>query len=157
AGALPSPGLPLPGQPANKINVSAWVNGKPLFEEEVFQGLPPDVANRILAMPPSQRNEELNKIKTRQLEGVIDQQVLYQDAVAKLEKMNPRALDKLKGHANEEFEKQMKRIRESARVPEDQLRDLRRLLHRKTEREFISSEYMRSKIFPTLRLLIGPV
>lgn len=146
-----------PSLPGNfKISVRAWVNGKPLFDDEVFQGLTQEQARALNSLPDSQRNEELAKFMAKQLDALIDQEVMYQDAVAKLEKMNPKALDKLKDHAHKEYEKQIKRIRESNKVAEDQIRDLTRLLQRKSEREFIAMEYMRSRIYPKIVHLIGP-
>lgn len=160
--ALPSPpgvGSPPPTNlPGNyRISVKAWVNGKPLFEDEVFQGLPPQVIREIQSLPEAQRNEKLAIYMTKQIDAVIDQEVMYQDAVAKLEKGNPRALDKLKSLAQVEYEKQLKRIRDnsSSADTEEQLKQVAKILQRKMEREFIASEYMRSRIFPKITSLIG--
>jgi parvulin-like peptidyl-prolyl isomerase len=147
---------PAPQAPGTfKINVRAWVNGKPLFEEEVMQGLPPALIRELQSMPEAQRREKILDYEKKQLESLIDQEVMYQDAVAKLEKGNPKALDKLKALAQQDYDKKMKQIRENNKIRDEDLRDLARLLYRKTEREFIAMEYMRSKIFPPLVHAIG--
>src|SRR5207249_1909266 len=101
-----------------KISVRAWVNGQPLYDDEIYQGLPPQALQEITKWPEAQRNEKLKEILTKQVESVIDQELMYQDAVAKLMKGNPKALDKLKDLAKQDYEKQLKRIRANSKVSE---------------------------------------
>ncbi|MCI0377359.1 MAG: peptidyl-prolyl cis-trans isomerase [Gemmataceae bacterium] len=160
---LPPP--PLPGtQQASltaaaksvRVSVRAYVNGKPLFDEEVIQMIPRGAWRDLQTMSEPQRSERLAEAYNQTLDKLIDMEVAYQDAVKRLEKINPRALDKLKGIAQQEYDKQLKTIRESKGIPEDQLREMENLLKRQMERELISTEYMRSRIFPNLQSVIGP-
>jgi peptidyl-prolyl cis-trans isomerase SurA len=134
--------------PAKKIRVSirASVNGKPIFDDEVWQQLPQAALRDVGAMPEPQRTERMAEIYNQSLEAIIDQEVAYQDAVHKLQEGNPKALKELKKIADREFEKRMKSIRESGRVPEAELKEAEYLLKRSQERSLIAGEYMRSRV-----------
>jgi peptidyl-prolyl cis-trans isomerase SurA len=134
--------------PAKKVRVSirASVNGKPIFDEEVWQQLPQAALRDVGNMPEPQRTERMAEIYNQSLEAIIDQEVAYQDAVHKLQEGNPKALKELKKISDREFEKRMKTIRESGRVPEAELKEAEYLLKRSQERSLIAGEYMRSRV-----------
>jgi parvulin-like peptidyl-prolyl isomerase len=133
-----------------RVSVRAWVNGKPIFEDEVMQGLSPNVMRELSTMPEPRRSERLSEVYNQALDGIIDQEVAYQDAVHKLEAGNKKTLEKLRKAAEEKFEQQMKKIRDSNKATEAQIKEVEHILRKQTERGFISGEYLHSRIFPLL-------
>jgi parvulin-like peptidyl-prolyl isomerase len=134
-----------------RVNVRAWVNGKPLFDDEVMQGISPALMRDAATMQEPRRTERLTEAYNQALEAIIDQEVAYQDAVHKLEAGNKKALEKLKKYATEEFEKQIKRIRDGNRATEEQIKEVEHLFKRQTERNLIAGEYMRSRIMDSAK------
>jgi parvulin-like peptidyl-prolyl isomerase len=131
-----------------RVSVRAWVNGKPIFEDEVMQAIAPSAMRDLSMMAEPRRSERLAEVYNQTLDGIIDQEVAYQDAVHKLESGNKRALEKLRKIADEKFEEQMRKIRESNKVNETQIKEVAHLLKKQTERGLISGEYLRSRIYP---------
>src|SRR5262249_8207219 len=77
-------------------------------------------------------------------------------AFHKLEK-NPKLLDKLRGSARKEFEKNMRQRAREMKVPVEKLqrmigKDGVEHLRRQMERNYIASEYIRSRIYPGLQV-----
>ncbi len=139
----------------SKITVRAWVNGKPIFDDEVMQNIPPSAFNLLNKMPAAQQAEKLTEFFNQTLDQLIEQEVIYQEAVRKLEKMNPTTLTKLRSMAEQDFEKQLQKVRDSKRVSEEQLKEFQRQMRRQAERSYISMEYMRSRIFQLINSGIG--
>ncbi len=137
----------------NRITVRAWVNGQAIFDDEVMQNISPSMLRALATMPEPQRSEKLADVFNQVLDQIIEQEVIYQDAVHRLEKMNPKTLEKLKTLAAEDFEKQLKKIKDNGKVTEKQIKEFQREMARQTERSFIAMEYMRSRVFPQLNLL----
>jgi parvulin-like peptidyl-prolyl isomerase len=142
----------LVGPRNNRITIRAWVNGQPIFDDEVMQNISPSMLRALATMPEPQRSEKLAEVFNQVLDQIIEQEVIYQDAVHRLEKINPKTLEKLKTLAAEDFEKQLNKIREKGKVSETQIKEFQREMRRQTERSFISMEYMRSRIFPKLNI-----
>lgn len=137
-----------------RVSVRAWVNGRPIFTDEVMQMAGPEIRRVIGASPESQRDEKLAELMNKVVDDLVDQELMYQDAVKKLEKVNPKALDRLKEYVDREVEKSIDRMRK-ADVPEDQIRQAEPAARRMMERNIISGEYARSRIMPTLQSLVG--
>jgi parvulin-like peptidyl-prolyl isomerase len=131
-----------------RVSVRAWVNGKPIFDDEVMQGIAPNMLRDLSTMPEPRRSERLSEVYSQALDAIIDQEVAYQDAVHKLESNNKKALEKLRKIVEEDFEKQMRKVRESNKATEAQIKEVEHLLLRQTERGMISGEYLRSLIHP---------
>ena len=132
-----------------RVRVRAWVNGRPIFDDEVMQAAGPEM-RRVLSLPDAQRSEEMTKLVNAVLEQIVDQELMYQDAVRKLEKVNPKALDKMKDYVDYEFDKTLKKMRDS-KVPEEQIREIEPTARRMMERNLISTEYARSRIMEVLK------
>jgi peptidyl-prolyl cis-trans isomerase C len=151
---VPPPGAPKPASltpPRGKsTTVRAWVNGRPIFDDEVMQSIPGGAWRSLAGMPESQRVERLAEVFNDTLEQIIEQEVVYQEAIRKLEKVNPITLDKLRKEAEEDFDKQLVKIRKQG-VTEDELKELRRSMRKQMERSYISMAYMRSRIFPSVQ------
>jgi hypothetical protein len=127
-----------------RVRVRAWVNGRPIFEDELMHAVGP-VVLELERMPEPQRSEKIAEVFGATLDHMIDQEVMYQDAVKKLEKHNPKALAKLRDMVDEEYEKRLKKMRDAG-VPEDRIKQFGYIAHRIMERDMISMEYARSRI-----------
>jgi peptidyl-prolyl cis-trans isomerase SurA len=139
-----------------RVSVRAYVNGKPIFDDEVMQAMNHNALRELNSMPEPRRSEEMTKLYNQALEGIIDQELAMQDAIRKLEAMNKQALEKLKKYAALEFEKQLKRVRDSGKITEEQIREVENTMRRQTERSLISGEYMRSRIKPIVDSAASP-
>ena len=125
-----------------RANVRAWVNGRPIFDDEVLLSL--ELGGGFRDPSPEKITAAYNQVLT----SIVEMEVAYQDAVNKLQKGNPRALEKLKEATEQEFDKQARQIRKA--IPEDKFRELAPTLRRQLERQFIGTEYLRSRIFPAI-------
>jgi peptidyl-prolyl cis-trans isomerase SurA len=160
--AAPTPGLQPVGLSAlNKspgtVHVRAWVNGKPIFEDEVFNILGPQLRKIITEAPPAQRDDEMQKAFSKTLETLIDNELLVQEALRMLEK-NPKFLEKMKSYASKEAQKQIAGQMRRMEVPTIEeykvvllgqgttLESVRRML----ERDMIAGEFLRAKIRPNI-------
>lgn len=132
-----------------RVKIRAWVNGRPIFDDEVMQMALP-LLRGADRMPEPQRTEKMTEAFNQALDQLIDQEVMYQDAVKKLEKNNPRALDKLKDLTAQEFDKQLQKMR-SGGVDEAQIKDIEHVARKLLERNLISTEYARNRILPYLQ------
>ncbi|MFO0863982.1 MAG: peptidyl-prolyl cis-trans isomerase [Gemmataceae bacterium] len=160
----PTPNLPLPSgtqqvglknSMPSKIRVRAWVNGKPIFDDEIMAAIPQAFFRQLAKLPDVPRQEKQAEMFAQVLDNIIDQEAAYQEAIKKIEKMNPRAMEKLKEAAVEEFHKQV-----NTNLPKDQendpiVKEALTILKRQVERNFIHMEYLRSQIIPAVNLRIS--
>jgi len=140
-----------------RVNVRAWVNGKPMFDDEVMQALSPATIQQASSLPEPTRSERLAEVYNQTLENMIDQEVAFQDAVHKLEIGNKDAFQHLKQIVGVDYEKQLKKMRESGRITEAQIKEFEHNLRRQMERNIISGEYLRSRIFPIATAQANPL
>jgi hypothetical protein len=141
--------------PQATVRVRAWVNGKgAIFDDEVWNEVNP-VLRR---MSPGQRDDERAKLYAKVLEALIDSELIYQDALRKLEK-NPKLLEKVKTSSLKETEK---RIASNLKIMNlNNLHELEQVLllqgtsiqtvRRQMEREYIATEYLKMRIIPALQ------
>jgi len=137
-----------------RVRVRAWVNGRPLFDNEVMQLAGPELSRLPVGLSSAERTQKMAEVVNNAIEQLIDQEIMYQDAIKKLEKANPQALDKLKEYVDLESDKTLDRMRQ-ANVPESDIREIEPTLRRMTERNLVSSEYARSRIRPLIETRIG--
>ena len=153
-----------PKSPPAKVHV--WVNGKPLFDDDITLYYPPLTAlyKQFAGLSPD--DPKVKEFITSMRNQVIDQELLYQAAVNKLEKRNGKLLEKLKKEAEKKYDEAIHSYRENfkkkyftinpqnddvqfrkdeARFIET-LRDQSWLMRRKTERDFIAGEYLKSRV-----------
>src|SRR5262249_10790484 len=100
----PSRDKDAPAQPAlgkGRVSVRAWVNEKPIFDEEVRTACYPYLVE-INRLPEPQRTAKQVEVFKRELDQIIDREVIVQDVFRKLEK-NRKVLDKLTASADKEF------------------------------------------------------
>jgi parvulin-like peptidyl-prolyl isomerase len=136
-----------------RVRVRAWVNGRPIFDDEVMQMAGPDL-RRVFSLPDSQRAEKMSELMNNVLDQIVDQELMYQDAVKKLEKASPHSLSKMREYVDQEFDKSVDRMRK-AKVPEEQIREMEATARRLMERNLISTEYARSRIKPVLESVVN--
>jgi hypothetical protein len=156
---LPTPSLPKPASGGagevqelrGRLSVRALVNGKPIFDDEVVGALQRS-AKDIMDAEPNSRPALITKIFNDELKQLIDRELILQDAFRKLEK-NPQFLDKLKKAAAKEFDKNLRKRADDMKMSVEKLQRLIgkggvENLRRQLERNFIASEYIRSRVFP---------
>jgi peptidyl-prolyl cis-trans isomerase SurA len=139
----------------NNLSVRAWVNGRPILDDEIMQAIPPQAYRMLSTLSSTQRTEKLGELFNQTLDQIIEQEVIYQEAIHKLEKGNPVALQKLKKMAEEDFQKQLDKVRNSKKVSSEEVKEFERQMRRPTERSFVSMYYMRSRIIPILEFQIN--
>lgn len=127
-----------------RVKIRAWVNGQPIFHDELLQVVAQDLRD-VAKMPEPQRSEKVAEVINKALEYLVDQEVMYQDAIKRLEKANKSALDKLKQLVEEDYQKQVKKMREGG-VPEEYISGAAHVARRMLERNLIAQEYARNRI-----------
>ena len=135
-----------------RVSVRAWVNGRPIFDDEIMQLVGPEL-NRLSRLPEPQRSQQMAEVTNKVLDNIIDAELMYQDAVKRLEKQ-PSALNKLKEFVDQEYDKSLQRMRK-AKVPEEAIRDMEPVAKRMIERNLVSGEYARSRIRPILEARVS--
>jgi hypothetical protein len=91
--------------PAAQVTVRAWVNGRPIFDQELLN----DAAFELLRasqLPEPERSAKRAEILKAHLESMINDELVWQDALHKL-KQNPLAWDKLKELAAKDFDRSL--------------------------------------------------
>ncbi len=157
--ALPNPSMTGPPE-GRKLTVRAWVNGKPIFDDEVMAAIGRH-ADQFQSTSPAEHPALLTRLFNEELNQIIERELVLQDAFRKLEK-NAKYLDKLKQAAAKDFEKKLKLMarrlgkeKEGATSIEQVKfimgRELVETMRRQEERNFIASEYVRSRIYPLMQ------
>jgi hypothetical protein len=161
----PGPAVGTPGEPPasshdSQIKVRAWVNGQPIFDDDIRQTILPDIA-RLMA--GGLRGAELAKkeaeIYNLVLEQFIERELLYQEAIHKLQLAgNDKMIKKLNEIAKQEFTKQIRLLEERSKLSHEAFLDLLakqgttlESMERLERRKFFATEYLRSLIFPLIQ------
>ena len=136
-------------------SVSAWVNGKPIFEDEVFNILGPQFGKIYRETPSADRDATQQKAFNKTLEALIDNELLFQDAIRLLEKQT-KMLEQLKSRASKETQKQistmmrqmnvstMEEYKQKLLAQGTTIESVRRMM----ERDTIAREYLIAKVKP---------
>jgi PPIC-type PPIASE domain len=148
--------------------VRVRVNDEPLYEVEFRMCVPSSLYRELSFIDPTDpESESKKKIQEKKFQQgltesedqLIDTELLYQDAVRKLNKANPKMVAKLREYAFKEHEKHIQSIRENAPKmgikTDAALKEIMPFLWRKAQREWFVREYLRSRIMPE-RYPIGP-
>jgi hypothetical protein len=120
-----------------RVPVRAWVNGRPIFEDEVLLAIEMTNPQLIRVRDREQFVEGFKKV----LDNIIEMEVAYQEAVKKLEKTNPQSLVKLREFVDEDFQKQSKPAK--AALPPEKFAEFGPVFRRQIERQLIGMEYVR--------------
>lgn len=137
-------------------SIRATVNSRPILDDELREACWAQLreADQLSEPERSVRQQEILK---RELDKLIDREVIISEAEERL-KTRQQILDKLKELAEKEYDKQIASMQQRAGTQNEQ--DFRRILasqgmtlpnlRRQIERNFMSGEYMRSRIFPLI-------
>jgi hypothetical protein len=151
---------------APSARIRATVNGQAVLEEEIrsacFQAI-----LTTMNLPEKDRIEKQAKYLNDALDQLIDRELIMQDMESKLSanKQAQKALDKIREAATKEFEHTwVKGMMEGTSSKSmDELKDKLRQLgisyemgKRHFERHFMSTEFAKHNIFPTIERLTGP-
>jgi len=148
----------LPDQPADAVSgevaarIRATVNGVPIFEEEVLTNAY-QVRAALEALPEPERTKQRREVYKNILDGIIDRELLLQDAVTRLKKAGSNVMTKLQDAAEKEFDHRwIKSMKDGNHLKsDDQLKELLRtqglsleMIKRQWTRQFIATEYQRN-------------
>lgn len=147
-----------PAREVLRVNVRARVNGKPIFDEEIFNAILPDLYRIRRTYSEPQRSEKEMELFNLALERFIEEEMIHQDAMAKLKKNSPRAMDNIKAAAQKEFDKKFRAILEQRKWSESELLEqIKRegltleTWQKKEEREFLIKVYLQNRIYPEIQ------
>ena len=136
--------------------IRAKVNDIPILEDELREAVA-QYAGELLSVPEAQRAELLQKIADRELQKLIDRELVLEDAFATLKQLKlDKELQKLKEAAGIEADKRLREIKLSLKVASDE--EMKAVLQnqgltvdgvrKQVERNFIMMDYVRNKIHP---------
>src|SRR5262245_61579205 len=149
-----SPGGTADGQVVSRIRAS--VNGVAILDSEVREAIYPLLVE-LQSLPESERFAKQKEVYERELQRLIEREVILQDANVLLKK-RPQVMEKMKQAAGKEFEKQVRAMKKRGNLKsDDELKVALRMqglslegVKRQMERQFIAMEYLRSRIFPAI-------
>jgi parvulin-like peptidyl-prolyl isomerase len=141
------------GEAANAKKVASirvMVGNRPIFDEELRQACAP----LLIGKTPAEQAE----IFSLSLSNLVDQELLMQDALAKLGQTGKKYLERVKTAATAEFDRQVKenmqkngiKTQEDFKVLLDRQGISLDGMRRQVERSFIAQEYLRSMILPAI-------
>jgi peptidyl-prolyl cis-trans isomerase SurA len=144
-------------QVAAKIRAS--VNGIPILDEELREAMTPYLGE-LMGVPEDQREAVFKKIAQRELDRLIERELILEEAYGKLKAANnPKQIEKLNASATEEADKRIRDIRKQLKLANDD--DLKAALQaqglsvagmrRQIERNAVMMEYMRFQIYPLVQ------
>jgi parvulin-like peptidyl-prolyl isomerase len=134
-------------------SIRATVNNVAILDEEVRDASYPFLME-TQGLPPEQRTAAQVEIFNRELQRLVEREVILQDAYARFKGPGAKYLDKLKEAANKEFDRQVKTMKSKANLKTDtELRNYLRAqglalegMRRQYERNFMAMQYMRGRI-----------
>lgn len=150
------------------VRIRAQVNGLPIFDDEVREATYQYLVMTV-NLPEPERTQRQREIYERELDKLIEREMILSEALGKLKTLRPQYLEKLSEAAKKEFDKQVRsmksRAAESGLVikTDEEFKALLRQqgltlegIKRQIERSFMAMEYMRSRIFPEIERLGFP-
>ena len=140
------------------VRMRASVNGIPIMEDELRQALAPYLME-LLRVPEDQRAATLQKLNERELNRLIERELILEEAIAKIKSLNkPSVMEELKREAAKDGDKRLREVKSALKIQSDdefkaalQSQGLSVAgLRRQAERGFMMMEYIRNLIFPTV-------
>jgi parvulin-like peptidyl-prolyl isomerase len=132
--------------------IRATVNSVPILDEEVREAIYPFLL-ATQRLPEPERSAKQKELFEREVQHLIEQEVILQDAFARL-KDRPVVIEKFKEAAGKEFDKKIKALRERSSIKTDE--EFKAWLQaqgmtaagvrRQIERDFMATEYMRNRV-----------
>jgi parvulin-like peptidyl-prolyl isomerase len=141
------------------VRIRATVNGIPIMEDELREALAPHLGE-LFQVPESQRASALVKLNERELDRLIERELVLEEAMAKIKDLNrPSVMDGLKKEASKEADKRVREVKVALKIQNDE--ELKAALatqgmtiaglRRQSERSFMMMEYVRNLIYPTVQ------
>jgi peptidyl-prolyl cis-trans isomerase SurA len=141
------------------VRTRATVNGIPIMEDELREALAPYVGE-LLQVPESQRAAALQKLNERELNRLIERELVLEEAMAKIKSLNrPSVMEDLKKEAAKEADKRVREVKAALKMQSDD--EFKAVLasqgmsvtglRRQAERSFMMMEYVRNLIYPTVQ------
>jgi parvulin-like peptidyl-prolyl isomerase len=134
--------------------ICATVNGVPILDDELRETAFPNML-AIMRLSEPELSQRRREILTRQLDELIDREVILQEMFTILKERNPQVGEKLKQEAGKEFDRRVREIKGRAHLKSDE--EFKAFLiasgltyeglKRQVERQFMAMEWMRNKLF----------
>jgi parvulin-like peptidyl-prolyl isomerase len=137
--------------------IRATVNGVPILDSEVREAAlgARELGVRNVRLEDQRRAEQ--KVLEATLDQIIDREVLYMEAMAKIKKIPKKdILEKIKEAADKEFNRWVRTVKSQFKTDDDFRQYLRSMgtslenQKRMRERMFIAEEFLRSNILPAV-------
>jgi peptidyl-prolyl cis-trans isomerase SurA len=141
------------------VRMKASVNGIPIMEDELREAMAPYLIE-VMQVPESQRAAAMQKITERELNRLVERELILEEAMAKIKAINrPSIMEDLKKEASKEADKRVREVKTALKLQNDD--DLKAALatqgmsipglRRQAERSFMMMEYVRNLIYPTVQ------
>jgi peptidyl-prolyl cis-trans isomerase C len=141
--------------------IRAKVNDIPILEDELREAMA-QYAGELLSVPEAQRGELLQKIADRELQKLIDRELVLEDAFATLKQLKlEKELQKMKEAGEAEADKRLREIKQSLKASTDE--EMKAVLQnqgltidgvrRQVVRNFLMMDYVRNKIHPIVKAI----
>jgi peptidyl-prolyl cis-trans isomerase SurA len=141
------------------VRMRATVNGIPIMEDELREALAPYLGE-LMQVPESQRAAALQKLNERELNRLIERELVLEEAMAKIKGLNrPTVMEELKKEAAKDADKRVREVKTALKMQSDDEFKLVLAsqgmsvagLRRQSERSFMMMEYVRNVIYPTIQ------
>jgi parvulin-like peptidyl-prolyl isomerase len=141
------------------VRMRATVNGIPIMEDELREALAPYLGE-LMQVPESQRAAALQKLNERELNRLIERELVLEEAMAKIKGLNrPTVMEELKKEAAKDADKRVREVKTALKMQSDD--EFKVVLasqgmsvaglRRQSERSFMMMEYVRNLIYPTVQ------
>jgi parvulin-like peptidyl-prolyl isomerase len=141
------------------VRMRATVNGIPIMEDELREALAPYLGE-LMQIPESQRAAALQKLNERELNRLIERELVLEEAMAKIKGLNrPTVMEDLKKEAAKDADKRVREVKAALKMQSDD--EFKVVLasqgmsvaglRRQAERSFMMMEYVRNLIYPTVQ------
>jgi peptidyl-prolyl cis-trans isomerase SurA len=153
----PTGGTTAGGQVAARMRAS--VNGIPILDDEIREAMAQYVGE-LMTLPEPQRSAAQQKIAQRELDRLIERELVLEEMMARLKAVNQtKVLQDLQREATKEADKRLRDIKAALKVQtDDELKALLQSqglsvagLRRQSERSFMMMEYIRNMIHPLVQ------
>jgi peptidyl-prolyl cis-trans isomerase SurA len=146
----------VPGDSQVAARIRATVNGEPILDDEVKEGIY-SFLQATQSLPEPERSNRRKEAFEKQLQQLIEQAIVIQDAKARL-KDRPQLLEKLEEAGGKEFEKKLRQQKERLNIKsDDEFKAFLRQqgvsiegVRRQVVRSFVATEYMKNLILPAI-------
>jgi parvulin-like peptidyl-prolyl isomerase len=145
--------------PQLAVRIRAHVNGLPIMDDEIREAMVMHMGE-LAQMPDSRRAAAFQEMTTREIDRLIERELILQDAFTKIKEIKkPQLIEELKREAAKEADKRLKDIKKATKTTTDEefTAFLKQQglsaegLRRQTERNFMMTEYIRNVIYPSIQ------